>query len=179
MLEWFCGRKIRTFPELTGDSSYLRLVHNDELVQLGRDIAARLGLAGIFKMDFKRNASTGRFYLLEINTRFNLWHYLGAASGVNLPRVAYDYLVHGQRAQHVEARVGKRWLCLMYDWRACKELAARGQISRGRWVASLLEAPKVYDLFAWSDPMPFARYWSGRIRAALARRMHRWHATAS
>ena len=179
VLEWFCGRKIRTFPELTGDSSYLRLVHDDELVQIGREIAARLQLAGIFKMDFKRNASTGRFYLLEINTRFNLWHYLGAACGVNLTQVAYDYIVHGKRPQHVEARLGKRWLCLMYDWRACKELAARGQISRGRWLASLLEAPKVYDLFAWSDPMPFARHWSGRIRAALARRMHRWHATAS
>ena len=179
VLEWFCGRKIRTFPALTGDSSYLRLVRNDELVALGRELAARLQLAGIFKMDFKRSATTGRFYLLEINTRFNLWHYLGAAGGVNLTRVAYDYLLHGTRPQHAEAELGSRWLCLMYDWRAYKELAGRGELSRWRWIASLLEAPKVYDLFAWSDPMPFARYWSARLRAALARRIHRWHATAS
>ena len=175
LLEWFVGRKIRTYPPLTGDSSYLELAHNDGLVALGGDIAQRLGLAGIFKMDFKRNAATGRFYLLEINTRFNLWHYLGAASGVNLPRVAYDYLLHGTRPQHVEARVGLRWLHFAYDRRTYRQLG----MSRWQWIASLVAAPKLYELFSWRDPLPFARYWTTRIRAALGRRMHRWLATAS
>ena len=175
LLEWFVGRKIRTYPALTGDSSYLRLAHNDELVGLGRDITRRLGLAGIFKMDFKRSAASGRFYLLEINTRFNLWHYLGAASGVNLPRVAYEYLLYGKRPRHVEARVGLRWLHFSYDRRAWRELG----LSRAQWLYSLVEAPKIYELFSWSDPAPFARYWKTRIRAALGRRMHRWLATAS
>lgn len=179
VLEWFIGRKIRTFPALTGDSSYLQLARNDGLEALGRETAKRLGLAGIFKMDFKRSETTGRFYLLEINTRFNLWHYLGAKSGVNLPRVAYHYLLHGRRPLHREASLGLRWLHFAYDRRACKELAARGELSRRQWIASLLEAPKIYDLFAWSDPMPFVRYWTTRIRAALARRMPRWLATAS
>lgn len=175
LLEWFVGRKIRTFPPLTGDSSYLQLGSSHSLVELGRDIAQRLGLAGIFKMDFKRSAASGRFYLLEINTRFNLWHYLGAASGVNLPRVAYDYLLHGRRPRHVEARLGLRWLHFAYDRRAWRDLG----LSRAQWLASLLEAPKVYELFSWTDPMPFARYWTTRIRAALARRMPRWLVTAS
>lgn len=175
LLEWFVGRKIRTYPPLTGDSSYLKLAHNERLVALGSDIARRLGLAGIFKMDFKRSAASGRFYLLEINTRFNLWHYLGAASGVNLPRVAYDYLLHGARPQHVEARGGLRWLHFAYDRRTYRDLG----LSRGQWITSLLEAPKLYELFSWNDPMPFARYWNTRIRAALGRRMHRWLATAS
>jgi hypothetical protein len=94
---------------------------------------------------------------------------------VNLPRVAYDYLLHGTRPVHVEARSGLRWLHFRYDRRAYRELG----LSRWKWMASLLEAPKVYDLFSWSDPLPFARYWSTRIRAALGRRMHRWLATAS
>jgi D-aspartate ligase len=175
LLEWFVGRKIRTYPALTGDSSYLRLDSNSNLVELGRDVARRLGLAGIFKMDFKRSAATGRFYLLEINTRFNLWHYLGAASGVNLPRVAYEYLLHGTQPQRVAPRLGLRWLHFAYDRRAYRDLG----MSRARWIASLLEAPKVYELFSWSDPAPFARYWRTRIRAALGRRMHRWLATAS
>jgi predicted ATP-grasp superfamily ATP-dependent carboligase len=175
LLEWFVGRKIRTYPALTGDSSYLRLDSNSNLVELGRDVARRLGLAGIFKMDFKRSAATGRFYLLEINTRFNLWHYLGAASGVNLPRVAYEYLLHGTQPQRVAPRLGLRWLHFAYDRRAYRDLG----MSRARWTASLLEAPKVYELFSWSDPAPFDRYWRTRIRAALGRRMHRWLATAS
>jgi predicted ATP-grasp superfamily ATP-dependent carboligase len=182
LLEWFVGRKIRTFPALTGDSSYLRLAHDDGLAALGRDIAARLPLAGIFKMDFKRSAATGRFYLLEINTRFNLWHYLGARNGVNLARVAYEFLTQDRRPEKSNAQTRYRWLSLGLDWRAYRELRARRALSLAAWLLSLARAPKVYDLFAWTDPLPFARYWSarlGRVPHGLTRRFSRWLSTAS
>ena len=175
VLASFVGRKIRTYPALTGDSSYLQLAENDSLQALGRGIAARLGLAGIFKMDFKRSSETGRFYLLEVNTRFNLWHYLGAVNGVNLPKVAYDYLVHARKPSPVKAATRYRWLSLREDWRAHRE----GQLGFVDWLLSLAWFPKVYDIFAWGDPLPFVRYWTGRIRAALSRRMTRWLAPAS
>jgi len=173
VLASFVGRKIRTYPALTGDSSYLRLARDSRLEALGRDIATRLRLAGIFKMDFKRRPD-GRFVLFEINTRFNLWHYLGAVSGVNLPQVAYRYLT-GEKVETTAYRVHHRWLCLREDWRAHKE----GQVSLPRWLLSLCHVPKVYDIFAWSDPMPVVRYWTARIRAALSRRMPRWLVPAS
>ena len=179
VLEWFVGRKIRTWPTLTGDSSYLRLAREERLVALGCDIARRLGLAGIFKMDFKRSDASGRYYLLEINTRFNLWHYLGARGGVNLPQVAYEYLVSGKQPVHAEASPDVRWLCLHYDWRAFKELRARRELTLTGWLLSLAHWPMVYDLFSWSDPMPFVRHWVKKVRGAFARRMHRWLATAS
>ena len=179
VLEWFVGRKIRTWPALTGDSSYLGLARDERLVALGRDLARRLGLAGIFKMDFKRSADTGRFYLLEINTRFNLWHYLGASAGVNLPEVAYRYLLGGRKPSHAEANTRVRWLHLQYDLRAFRELRARRELSLAQWLRSLAHRPMVYDLFSWSDPKPFVRHWTARLRSAFTRRMHRWLATAS
>ena len=178
VLEWFVGRKIRTFPALTGDSAYLRLARDGAVLAAGRDIAARLGLAGVFKMDFKRCARTGRLYLLEINTRFNLWHYLGAANGVNLPEVAYDYLRHGRRPVHVEARLATRWLALRYDRRARRE----GGLGLLAWARSLAEAPKVYEYFSWSDPAPFLRHVGDKWRARIPRltaRLTRWLSTAS
>jgi D-aspartate ligase len=175
VLEWFIGRKIRTWPALTGDSSYLRLARDPQLAAIGRDIARRIGLAGIFKMDFKRSSATGRYYLLEINTRFNLWHYLGARSGVNLPAVAYRYVLRGERPLHAEARLDVRWLCMRYDKRAYRE----GQVTLPAWLASIAYRPMVYDLFSWRDPKPFLRHWATKIRSALTRRMHRWLATAS
>jgi predicted ATP-grasp superfamily ATP-dependent carboligase len=174
VLASFVGRKIRTFPALTGDSSYLRLARDESLVALGRDIAARLGLAGIFKMDFKRRPD-GRYCLFEINTRFNLWHYLGAVNGVNLPKVAYEFLTEKTIPKKTTATTRYRWLSLREDWRAQRE----GQVSLPRWLASLAYVPKVYDVFAWSDPLPFVRHWTGRIRSALSRRMPRWLASAS
>ena len=179
VLEWFVGRKIRTWPALTGDSSYLGLARDERLVALGRDLARRLGLAGIFKMDFKRSADTGRFYLLEINTRFNLWHYLGASAGVNLPEVAYRYLLGGRKPSHAEANTRVRWLHLQYDLRAFRELRARRELSLAQWLRSLAHRPMVYDLFSWSDPKPFVRHWTAKLRSAFTRRMHRWLATAS
>jgi D-aspartate ligase len=179
VLASFVGRKIRTFPALTGDSAYLRLAHDEALAALGRDLAKRLGLAGIFKMDFKRHAVSGRFYLLEINTRFNLWHYLGAKNGVNLAQVAYEFLTEGKFPERSAANTHYRWLNLRYDWRSYKELRKSREISLHAWLLTLMHWPMVYDLFSWSDPMPFVRHWSNRLRSAFTRRMHRWLATAS
>ena len=175
VLAGFVGRKIRTYPALTGDSSYLRLAHDERVEALGRDIAARLPLAGIFKIDFKRDAASGRLALLEINTRFNLWHYLGAVNGVNLPRIAYDFLIDKKIPATAKARTRYRWLALREDWRARRH----DRIGLVRWLASLAYVPKVYDVFAWSDPLPFVRHWSTRIGAALSRRMPRWRVSAS
>ena len=172
VLASFVGRKIRTYPALTGDSSYLRLANDRRLEALGRGIAARLGLAGIFKMDFKRRAD-GSFCLFEINTRFNLWHYLGAVNGVNLPKVAYEFLVLQKRSVSRDFSTRYRWLCLREDWKA------RRQVPFTSWLVSLAYVPKVYDIFAWSDPLPFVRYWAGRVRSALSRRMPRWLVPAS
>jgi D-aspartate ligase len=176
VLASFVGRKIRTFPEGTGDSSYLRLAHDAKVEALGRDIAARLGLCGIFKMDFKRSSATGRLHLLEVNARFNLWHYVGAKNGVNLPRVAYEFLLYGRRPAPAVAGTRYRWLAVRYDWPAWRELAARGRLDPVRWAWSLLQTPKVYELFSWTDPAPFLRFWRGRFH----RRWRRlWHSTAS
>src|SRR4051812_50223879 len=99
-------------------------------------------------MDFKRSAANGRFYLFEINTRFNLWHHLGAMNGVNLARVAYDYLVHGERPVHREAGLAYRWLAFHYDRLA----RPGGQPRPGRRALALVPGPKGYAVFFWGGP---------------------------
>jgi hypothetical protein len=93
--------------------------------------------------------------------------------------VAYQYLVHGRRSAPRGYGTRFRWLCFPLDRRAFRELAARGELGAVRWLWSLVQAPKVYELFAWGDPMPFVRHGMARVRAALVRRMSRWLATAS
>ena len=105
--------------------------------------------------------------LLEINARFNLWHYLGAANGVNLPQVAYEYLVHRRLPLHAEARLRYRWVDLRYDWKA-----RRAGIGTARWLWSLACAPKVYNVFAWRDPAPFLHECAVRARR-IPRRLRR------
>jgi len=176
LLEWFVGRKIRTYPQLTGDSSFLELVHSEELEVLGRDMVRRLGLKGVFKIDFKRHARTGEFHILEVNARFNLWHYLGAKNGVNLARVAYDYLTRGARPEHVAARTDYRWLCARLDFKAFRDTPG---LRVEDWLKSLLTSRKVYDTFAWNDPMPFLVELHRTELPQLKRRVLRWLSTAS
>lgn len=178
LLASFIGRKIRTYPALTGDSSYLELAHDDALAALGREIVAKLRLKGPFKIDFKRHATNGRFYLLEINARSNLWHYLGAKNGVNLAAIAYDYLTRGERPPALTARTTYRWLAFDLDYRAFRD----SNLRLAPWLGSLLASRKVYALFAWSDPLPFIvalREAATTLLPRLTRRVRQWLSTAS
>jgi predicted ATP-grasp superfamily ATP-dependent carboligase len=171
VIAWFIGRKIRTHPEHTGKSSYLELARHEALAALGHRIVAQATLKGAFKMDFKRDPASGRFYLLEINARFNLWHYLGAANGISLPRAAYDYLVEGRRPAPPPFRTAVRWLSFRRDWRAYRRRPARGELGFWRWAASLAFSRSVHEVFAWRDPLPYLVHCNRRLR--------RWLSTAS
>jgi predicted ATP-grasp superfamily ATP-dependent carboligase len=186
LLGWFVGQKLRTTPAFTGMSTFVELAHDEDLAALGHDITTRVPLKGVFKIDFKRDPATGRFYMLEVNARFNLWHHPAARNGVNLPQIAYDYLVHGVRAGPRRYRTTVRWLCFRLDCRAYLELAGRGELSLPAWLASLVFSRKVYDLFSWSDPMPAARRcrdclasWSRRTCGYLKIRLRQWLSMAS
>jgi predicted ATP-grasp superfamily ATP-dependent carboligase len=181
LLTSFVGRKVRTFPALTGMSTFLELAHNDELAAIGRDVVRRVPLKGVFKIDFKRDAASGSYYLLEVNARYNLWHHLAAKNGINLPHVAYDYLVHGARPACAGYWTKFRWIFPRLDFRAYHELASRGELSLGGWLLSLLASRKVCDLFSWTDPVPSLWYAVARIRSGLKRRLRlrQWLSTAS
>lgn len=187
VLASFAGRKLRTYPAVTGESAFIELARDAALEAVGLEVARRCPLRGFFKMDFKRDAATGRWYLLEINARCSLWHYLGAANGVNLMRVAYEYLTEGRRpAELPRHRTRYRWLLLGLDYKAYRELAARGELSGARWLASILFSRNVYGLFAWNDAAPWLRAWRRRLARGVGRktgrvtaRMRQWLSTAS
>jgi hypothetical protein len=120
--------------------------------------------------------------MLEVNARFNLWHYLGAANGISVPRVAYDYLLEGRRpAAPPPFGTAVRWHHFKHDWRAYRELAARGELGFWRWAASLAFSRKVHELFAWNDPVPWVVHCVRRLRRLprLTSRLRRWLFTAS
>lgn len=180
VLASFIGRKVRTYPAGNGESAFIELAHDAELDALGRDVVRRCPLKGVFKMDFKRDPATGRWYLLEINARYTLWHYLAAANGLNLVRAAYDYLVRGEAPQPQAYRSTRRWLSLGLDWRAFRELRAAGTLSLPRWISSIVFSRNIYNLFGWSDPLPWLRHYGNKVTRKLARGpLRQWRSTAS
>jgi D-aspartate ligase len=171
LLASFCGRKIRTWPRFGGESSFIELTTDPSVQAVGRATAEKLVLKGPFKIDLVKDARSGEQYVLEINARFNLWHYLGAVHGVNLPLVAYEYLTSGRiaaPAAPIEPRY--RWLDLYRDYHAYRELAARGEASLFQWLRSIASPRNVYNVFAWSDPLPLGAWLHGFIRRRASRR---------
>lgn len=155
VLGHFVGKKIRTFPREAGVSTYLELVKEPAVVALGLEIVHKLGVRGPLKIDFKRDARSGRFYVLELNARFNLWHYLGGVCGVNLALIAHADLTGAPCTAPADYRTGVRWLSFGADLRSfLRSYRPSGELGWVSWLASL-RGPKVYDVFAWNDPVPF------------------------
>jgi predicted ATP-grasp superfamily ATP-dependent carboligase len=186
VLASFVGRKIRTYPAGNGESAFIEIAEDASLEAVGREVAGKLPLKGIFKMDFKRDPRDGRWLLLEINARFNLWNYLGAANGVNLMRAAYEYLVDGVAPERQVAARHFRWLALELDFKAFRELSARGELGLGAWLYSIVRSHNLYNVFAWDDPLPWVLFWMGRFKRKGGRAAHRfaglvrqWRSTAS
>lgn len=175
LLCWFVGRKLRTSPSLSGESSFLELVHSDTVAELGRNLVARIPLKGVFKIDVKKDARNGGLRVFEVNARFNLWHHLGARNGLNLPAIVYAFLVHGVRPSRAGYRTDFRWVDFAIDRHAFRELHARGDLSAVRWVASLIGGPRVWSVFSWRDPLP----WCWRLGWKAMSLARRWLSTAS
>ena len=148
----FTGRKIRTYPAVFGHSTALTVTDSRgeaaDVAALGRDLAARIGLRGVAKFDFKR-APDGSLHLLEVNPRFNLWHHLGALAGVNLPALVYADLTGRARPAAAVARPGPCWCRVDKDRLAARE-AGMSTLAWLGWVARCEAKP-----LAWDDPMPF------------------------
>lgn len=163
LLASFCGRKVRTAPLFAGESSFIELTIDPAVDAAGREVARKLGLKGPFKIDLIRDPRSGEFYTLEINARYNLWHYLGAMQGVNLPAIAYEHLVHGRLAEGATIHApNRRWLHFYRDYHAFREQQARGEIGLLGWLSSIASPRNIYEVFAWEDPEPFLR-WAGRF----------------
>jgi D-aspartate ligase len=174
LLAWFCGRKLRTYPAFAGESAVVEVTGDEAVAAAGREVAGKLGLKGPFKIDLLRDARSGALYTLEVNARYTLWNHVGAAAGVNLPRVAYDYLVEGRRpAAPPRAAPGYRWLDVYRVYRAFRE--QRDGASLAAWIGSVAGAHTIYDTFAWDDPRPFARWASSFLIRKVARHALRDH----
>ena len=138
---------MRTYPSTLGHTTALETTDKADVAAVGRDVIRTIGLRGVAKLDFKRDAA-GRLWLLEINPRFNLWHHVGAAAGVNIPAIVWADLVGSERPPSRQCRPGVRWCRVQRDFLAAREEG----MSLTRWLrwAAGAETSSL-DL---SDPAP-------------------------
>ena len=161
----FTGRKLRTYPEHFGYSTALEITSDPDVIEVGRDILDRLEFRGVAKLDFKRHPDDGRLYLLEVNPRFNLWHYPGAKAGVNIPELVYRDLTGLPRGEAPKVRPGVRWVHPWFDLRAAREQ----NVSLARWVPWMLGSETKHGV-ALDEPLLLPRLAANRALGKLRSR---------
>jgi predicted ATP-grasp superfamily ATP-dependent carboligase/protein-tyrosine phosphatase len=94
-IAFFMHRRIREMPPGGGSSSAAEAVYVPELLSLGTKVLDSLAWHGVAMVEFRRNARTGEFELLEINPKFWGSLDLAIAAGVNFPYLAARMVAFG------------------------------------------------------------------------------------
>jgi predicted ATP-grasp superfamily ATP-dependent carboligase len=150
----YCGRKWRIHPPHAGSGCYVESTLQPDLETLALDILARIGYRGIANLNFKRDATSGDYKLMEINPRVSQWNILPARSGVNLPWIAYRDACGLPPADMPARSYGMFYLNARTDLRAMRIYRREGLWSVARWLPTVLRPGLVHQLAQWSDPRP-------------------------
>jgi len=153
-LAWLTARRVRQYPVDFGRfSTFVETIEEPALVEIGSAFLGALRYTGLAELEFKRDASTGEYKLLDFNARAWGWHSIGPAAGTDFPYLLW-LLVGGGDVRPVQARAGVRWVRLGPDLRAGVQLWRRGALSPRAYVRSL-RPPLAEALAARDDPLPF------------------------
>lgn len=151
---WVTCQKFRQFPINFGASVYTGQRHVPELMDIGGSFLERIGWKGFAEIEFKRDAETGVFYLIEVNVRTTNLNELLRKVGINFPYVGYRELIGSPVEPYVVMRDTNRVFWYFYeDMLAVRAYLRAGQLSVGNVLRSLLK-PKAYAIWSWRDPKP-------------------------
>lgn len=155
-------RKWRTYPVAVGTGCHVETVSMPDLEAESRDILAMLRLRGMVVMNYKRDARTGQFMLLEVNPRLSCNSLLLTRAGLNLPSMVYDEACGRPVAEPTGWRVGLRYLNAKADFLACRTLVREGRMGWGDYLRSVLRPGMVYralDVTDMGPPVQMACDW--------------------
>lgn len=159
VIAWSIGHKLRQIPPEAGTISAGRVLPNPTLEKIGINLIETLGFHGIANTEFKLDARSGEYKLIEINARPGMWNLSALNSGINLPLLAYgeacgasDYEFSGT------TDAGLVWINSIYDFMyfcvgfGCEKRFRQGLIQRIREN----KGKNVQSIFSVSDLKPYA-----------------------
>jgi predicted ATP-grasp superfamily ATP-dependent carboligase len=108
----FMHRRIREYPVTGGPSTCAESVFDPELKRCGMAMLNELRWHGVAMVEFKKDARSGEYVLMEINPKFWGSLDLSIASGVDFPYLACRMALEGDVEPVFEYLVGTRfrWL---------------------------------------------------------------------
>ncbi len=173
------GHKLRTWPIHFGQGTYTHYVDEPVITELCCDVLSRIGYIGASNINLKRDALTGRDYILEINPRFSFWAIFDQACGVDLMRMQYNEAVGLPVDITIPLKSPRSWLWFEGDWKAFHAYREAGELNWRQYLQSfrLVKETIVFHTWSWKDPLPSAVLLArhvGVLPKRIASACYRW-----
>ena len=165
-LATFVARKLRQWPPGAGSSCLGEEIRNDEVLETALSLFGGLAYRGLGYIEMKRDARTGRHYIIEPNVgRPTGRSAIAEAGGVPLLYTMYcDAMGLPLPPERTQRYSGAKWVSLRHDLQSASVYWRRGELSLRAWIRSL-RGRKAYAVLSWSDRGPFL----ADMRNAVAR----------
>jgi len=147
------ARRLRQHPMDFGHAStFVETVEEPRVEAAAQCWLAALRYSGVVEIEFKHDARTNEFKLLDVNPRFWGWHTLAARAGVDLPYLQW-LLATGRQVPPRRARAGVRWMRLVTDLPTAAGEIVRGRLGVGAYLRTL-RPPLQFSVLVPDDPAP-------------------------
>lgn len=155
---WTTCQKFRQYPINFGASVYTGHKYIPEIHEIGSKFLESIGYKGFAEIEFKKDAETGQYYLIEINARITNLNSLLYKVGLNFPYITYRELTGlPLEAKAVIENTNYVFWYAYEDILAIRDYIKTGQLSIGKVVSSLFK-PKAYAIWSLEDPNPSFSY---------------------
>jgi D-aspartate ligase len=167
----YCLRKkVRQQPPNFGYCTYTISCHNNDVCGQAIRLLSGIKYEGLVGVEFKLDARTGEYKLIEINPRAVNTISLATSAGVDLPLIGFNNLLSGTVPAQVKWESGVKWVWVAADFWAVRALLKSGDLKLSRWLRSVIEA-KSHPLFAPDDLVPWLRFYRRFIAGLVRGRM--------
>ena len=155
-LTWMTRRKLRQCPPRFGVGSLLVTVDAPEVADLSRRLLSAVDYRGFVGVEFKLDATSGNYYLIEINPRAGSATELAISAGADLPWIGYRHLTGSDGgAEPTRAfRPGVKFINEELDVHAYRALRKSDGMTIGQWARSIRGTTST-AIWARDDPAPF------------------------
>ena len=164
---WMTCQKHRQFPINFGASVYTEQRLIPELHEMSRKFYKEIGYKGFGEIEYKKDEKTGKYYLIEINTRTTNLNSLLEKAGVNFPLLAYKEMTGEKIKKENKTYDSRIYFRYLYeDLLAIREYVRAGQLTKMEIFKSLFKR-KAPAILSFKDPKPglgFLKMVYGKVR---------------
>lgn len=168
---WLTCQKYRQYPINYGASVYTGQRYVPELFEVGAPFLEGIGWKGFAEIEFKKDAESGKFYMIEVNVRTTNLNVLLLRAGINMPYLAYQELT-GIIAppKVITQNTGLVFWYAFEDLLAVRDYIKTGQLT----VLGVLKSyfkKKAHSTWDWNDPKPYLAFFQYKIAKPLLKKI--------